>query len=133
MKPSQIILQKGLTEMPVQKRTANARPVLAVGVFGALPCCLWGKWFLGWGFDGFLGVGEGRGIVVNDTAATKPNGLKKQAVCSAAMPLGGAARCGADPRLPLCPRRAAASPGCPRGCQARRPPLGPRCCFSPDI
>lgn len=59
LKPSQMILQKGLTEMLIQKMTANAWPVLAVGVFGALLCCLWGKWFLGWGFYGFSGGGGG--------------------------------------------------------------------------
>lgn len=78
MKPSQMILQKGLTEMLIQKMIANAWPVLAVGVFGALLCWLWGKWFLGWDFMGFLGLGEGCGIVVNDTVATKLNGLKKK-------------------------------------------------------
>lgn len=40
----------------------------------------------------FLGVGEGRGIVVNDTAATKLNRLRKQAVSCAAIPLCAPAR-----------------------------------------
>lgn len=48
---------------------------------------------------GFLHVGEGCGIVVNDTAATKLNGLNKKVVSSAAIPFSprqgmGAACCG---------------------------------------
>lgn len=61
-------LTKGLTEMLIQKMTAK------LGV---------GTWAWPGAFMGFWGVGEGCGIVVNDTAATKLKGGDKSGVlCS---------------------------------------------------
>lgn len=74
-------LTKGLTETLGQKMTANACSVLTVGVFGAMLCYLWGSGSqVGVFLWVFLGVGEGGGIVVNDTAATKLNGVDKSGV-----------------------------------------------------
>lgn len=52
-------LTKGLTEMLIQKMSANARSVLTVGVSGAMQCYLWGSGSQVGLFYGFLWGGEG--------------------------------------------------------------------------
>lgn len=147
---------KGLTEMLIENMTANAQSLLAVGVFGALLCYLWGSGSQVGGFYGFfLGVGEGCGIVANDTAATKLNGVEKSGVLYShpflrpgekwgAVCCGGGTRGGpvlARPMASRCPAPWCAPPqerSCPsvrppRGWQCTRAPPRPRCCFLPDI